>query len=60
VGEVIGFGLARQYPALSEREVERLKLYKVRYRLEAHGFSTAEAHRLLFLRWMVREGLVAP
>ena len=37
---------------LSEQDVWRLTLYKWRYSLESHGFSTEQARRLLFLRWL--------
>jgi hypothetical protein len=38
--------------ALSAQDVWRLTLYKWRYSLESHGFSTEQARRLLFLRWL--------
>ena len=38
--------------ALTSQDVWRLTLYKWRYSLESHGFSTEQARRLLFLRWL--------
>ena len=43
---------------LTRRDIDRLTNYKWRYSLESHGFSTGEATRLLFARWLVRQGLL--
>ena len=43
---------------LSRRDVDRLTNYKWRYSLESHGFSTEQASRLLFARWLVRQGVL--
>lgn len=41
---------------LTRRDVDRLTNYKWRYSLESHGFSTEQASRLLFVKWLVRRG----
>ena len=43
---------------LSRRDIDRLTNYKWRYSLESHGFSTEQASRLLFARWLVRQGVL--
>lgn len=43
---------------LSRRDVDRLTNYKWRYSLESYGFSTEQAARLLFVKWLVREGVL--
>jgi hypothetical protein len=42
-------------PYLSNRDIDRLTNYKWRYSLESHGFSSGEASRLLFMRWLYRQ-----
>ena len=39
-------------PYLTRRDIDRLTNYKWRYSLESHGFSTEQAGRLLFARWL--------
>lgn len=41
---------------LSGADVERLRTFKMRYALEAFGFSTSQAERLLFAQWLYRRG----
>jgi hypothetical protein len=41
---------------LTERDMDRLTNYKWRYSLETAGFSTEQANRLLFTRWLYRRG----
>jgi hypothetical protein len=41
---------------LTERDIDRLTNYKWRYSLETAGFTTAQANRLLFARWLYRHG----
>lgn len=41
---------------LSRQDVERLTNFKWRYSLEAHGFSSSQAARLLFVKWMYGQG----
>jgi hypothetical protein len=41
---------------LSRRDIDRLTNYKWRYSLESHGFSTEQATRLLFIKWLHRRG----
>ena len=41
---------------LSSADVERLRTFKIRYALEAFGFSTSQAERLLFTQWLYRRG----
>jgi hypothetical protein len=43
---------------LSSEDVHRLTTYKWRYSLEAHGFSSDQAGRLLFMKWLYRQGSV--
>ena len=43
---------------LSPEQIERLKNWKQRYQLESRGFSTAEAARLVFARWLYRHNLI--
>jgi hypothetical protein len=43
---------------LSRQDVDRLTNYKWRYSLESHGFSTAQATRLLFMKWLYARGTV--
>jgi hypothetical protein len=43
---------------LSSREIDRLTSYKWRYALESHGFSSAQAHRLVFMKWLYGHGTV--
>jgi hypothetical protein len=43
-------------PHLSRQDVDRLTSFKWRYSLEAHGFSSAQAARLLFARWLYGQG----
>ncbi len=43
---------------LSIQDIDRLTNYKWRYSLEAHGFSTDQATRLLFMKWLYRQGSV--
>jgi hypothetical protein len=45
-------------PHLSLGDVDRLTAYKWRYSLESHGFSSHEAHRLLFMKWLYGHGRV--
>jgi hypothetical protein len=45
-------------PALSGRDHKRLTAFKWRYSLEASGFSTSQAGRLLFLKWLYGQGIV--
>jgi hypothetical protein len=45
-------------PALSGRDHKRLTAFKWRYSLEASGFSTSQAGRLLFLKWLYGQGMV--
>lgn len=37
---------------LSAQDVRRLTLFKWRYSLESAGFSSHQAERLLFLKWL--------
>lgn len=37
---------------LTAQDVRRLTLFKWRYSLESAGFSSHQAERLLFLRWL--------
>lgn len=41
---------------LSNTDVERLRTFKMRYALEAFGFTTNQAERLLFTQWLYRRG----
>jgi hypothetical protein len=41
---------------LSRRDVERLRTFKLRYALEAFGFTPSQAERLLFAQWLYRRG----
>lgn len=41
---------------LTDTDLARLTVYKWTYRLESCGFSTAEAHRLIWLRWLIWAG----
>jgi hypothetical protein len=43
---------------LSSQDVARLTNYKWRYSLESHGFSSDQAGRLLFIKWLFRRGAV--
>ena len=43
-------------PYLTRQDVERLTNFKWRYSLEAHGFSSSQAARLLFARWLYAQG----
>ena len=43
---------------LSRHDVDRLTAYKWRYSLESHGFSTSQATRLLFMKWLYARGTV--
>ncbi len=43
--------------ALSAQDVWRLTLYKWRYSLESHGFTTEQARQLLFLKWLYGRGV---
>jgi hypothetical protein len=43
---------------LSRQDLDRLTNYKWRYSLESHGFSTEQATRLLFIKWLHRRGLL--
>jgi hypothetical protein len=43
---------------LSNKDIDRLTNYKWRYSLESHGFSSTEAGRLLFLKWLYGHGAV--
>jgi hypothetical protein len=54
----IGGATAEIVPHLTRRDIDRLTAYKWRYSLETHGFSTAQAHRLLFMRWLYGRGAV--
>jgi hypothetical protein len=45
-------------PHLSNQDIDRLTNYKWRYSLESHGFSSDQADRLLFLKWLYRHGAV--
>ncbi|MCC7370263.1 MAG: hypothetical protein IT306_17700 [Chloroflexi bacterium] len=38
--------------ALTAQDVRRLTLFKWRYSLESAGFSSQQAARLLFLKWL--------
>jgi hypothetical protein len=38
--------------ALTAQDVRRLTLFKWRYSLESAGFSSHQAERLLFLKWL--------
>ncbi len=44
------------YPALSIQDIDRLLSWKWRYALESRGFSSQEALRLLFARYLVGTG----
>lgn len=46
-------------PFLSAKDVERLELFKVKYQLEAHGFSAKQAERLLFARYLREHGAIS-
>jgi hypothetical protein len=41
---------------LTTQDISRLTAYKWRYSLEAHGFSSDQAARLLFMKWLYRQG----
>ena len=41
---------------LSADDVWRLTLFKWRYSLESHGFTTEQARQLLFLKWLYGRG----
>ena len=43
---------------LTRHDVDRLTAYKWRYSLESHGFSTSQATRLLFMKWLYARGKV--
>jgi hypothetical protein len=45
---------------LSNEDISRLTSYKWRYSLEAHGFSSDQAARLLFMKWLFRRGGLRP
>jgi hypothetical protein len=45
-------------PHLSHQDISRLTNYKWRYSLESHGFSSDQADRLLFMKWLYRHGVV--
>lgn len=39
-------------PSLTSQDMRRLTLYKWRYALESAGFTSDQANRLMFLRWL--------
>jgi hypothetical protein len=41
---------------LTNRDVERLRTFKLRYALESFGFTSSQAERLLFTQWLYRRG----
>lgn len=41
---------------LTNRDVERLRTFKLRYALESFGFTPSQAERLLFTQWLYRRG----
>jgi hypothetical protein len=41
---------------LTRHDIDRLTNYKWRYSLESHGFSSDQAARLLFMRWLFARG----
>jgi hypothetical protein len=43
-------------PFLTGRDMERLTRFKWLYSLEAHGFSSSQAARLLFTKWRYGRG----
>lgn len=45
-------------PYLTRQDVKRLTNYKWRYSLESHGFSSEQAARLLFMKWLYYHGSV--
>ncbi len=47
-----GTGIAH----LSRGDIDRLTNYKWRYSLESHGFSSEQAARLLFMKWLFVRG----
>lgn len=49
---------AEGVPHLSSQDIHRLTTYKWRYSLESHGFSSAQAARLLFMKWLYGNGAV--
>jgi hypothetical protein len=48
--------LPAQVGPLSANDVWRLTLFKWRYSLESHGFTTEQARQLLFLKWLYGSG----
>lgn len=43
---------------LTRRDVDRLTAYKWRYALESHGFTAAQASRLLYVKWLYMRGTI--
>lgn len=43
---------------LSDQEVDFLRGYKRRYRLEGKGFTTPQAQHLLFMQWLSTRGII--
>ena len=44
---------------LTREEIDRLTAYKWRYTLEARGFTRDQAGRLMFIKWLYRQGVVS-
>jgi hypothetical protein len=51
-------GSSDERALLTRQDVDRLTAYKWRYSLESHGFSTSQATRLLFIKWLYARGTV--
>jgi hypothetical protein len=50
--------LATSIGHLTSRDIDRLTNYKWRYSLESHGFSSDQAARLLFIKWLYGRGRI--
>lgn len=44
--------------SLTQQDVRRLSIWKMRYSLESRGFTRAEAKRLVFMRWAAYYGVI--
>lgn len=55
-GSTVAQTASEPYGYLTNGELDRLTAYKWRYSLESHGFSSAQAYRLLFVKWLHGRG----
>lgn len=47
------------FEGLSETDLKRLRDFKLRYRLAAHGFTPKQAQDLIFTHWLYRTGRIS-